>query len=121
MASLAAETPSKLTETVSIKKRLLVWLGIYFGFQLPLVLLYPSILNFPSGLAPIFAFVAGAADESPFKGLAYLVYLVHLSLTLFLPGRRAFRILMVTLVIIVSLNTASCMRMTWPACFKGES
>lgn len=109
----------KLPDKVTLKKRLLWWFGIYFGFQLPLILLFPFILNFPWGLAPYFAFVFDSSNEPAFRTMGYLFYLTHFLVSMACPNRKLFRALMVVLIIIVCLNTASCMKSTNPLWYKG--
>lgn len=102
-----------------LKYRLIWWFGIYLGFQLPLIMLWPFFFNYPWGLDPYLAFSVGSDHEPAFRTFGYYVYLSHLALTVALPGKRAFRLLMVVLIILVTLNTVSCMKTTWPMCLKG--
>ena len=104
---------------VPLKYRLIGWFGIYLGFQLPLILLWPFFFDYPWGLDPFLAFNIHTAQEPRLRTIGYGIYLIHFVFTLALPNRKAFRILMIVLIILVSLNTASCMHMTWPECFKG--
>jgi hypothetical protein len=105
------------SDTVSVRKRLLCWFGIYLGFQLPLIMMFPFFFNYPWGLDPYLAFTSGP-DKPPFRVFGYFVYLIHLALTMALPDKRAFRVLMIVLIIIVSLNTASCVHMLGAQAFK---
>jgi hypothetical protein len=109
----------RLPETVSWKKRITWWLVIYLAAQLPLVLLWPFFFNYPWGLDPFLALNIHTGQEPRFRTAGYFVYLLHFALTMMLPSRKAFRILMWVLIILVSLNTVSCMRMTWPEWLHG--
>ena len=109
----------RLPDEVSFKKRMLWWLGIYFGLQFPLILLFPFILNFPWGLAPYFAFLFGSTNEPAFRMAGYAFYLIHFVITAMAPGRKFFIFLMLVLIIVVSLNTVSCMKTTAPLWYKG--
>jgi hypothetical protein len=109
----------KLPDTVGLKKRLLWWFGIYFGLQLPLIMLFPFILNFPWGLAPYFAFIFGSSNEPAFRMTGYLFYFVHFLATITLSSRAIFNVLRIVLIIVVILNTVSCMKTTNPLWHKG--
>jgi hypothetical protein len=110
---------SNWSQPVSLKKRFLWWFGIYFGAQLPLILWWPCILNYPLGLSPYVSFVLGYSNPFSFRTFGYGFYLMHFLLTTMFPSRKAFLTLMIILIIVSSLNTASCMRTLGPAWDKG--
>jgi hypothetical protein len=109
----------KLPDTVSLKKRLLWWFGIYLGAQLPLILLFPFILDYPWGLGPYFAFVCGSSNEPAYRMTGFLVYIVHFLANLTFSSRTIFNVLRIILIVIVILNTGSCMKMAGPTWYKG--
>jgi hypothetical protein len=109
----------KPPELVPLKRRLTTWFVIYFGLQLPLILWWPCVLNFPWGLAPYFAFLTGSSNEALCRPLGYLFYIVHFVLSVALPWKKAFTVLMLILIVVVSLNTVSCMRTLGPNLYKG--
>jgi hypothetical protein len=106
---------------VSLKKRMLWWFGIYLGAQLPLITWWPFMLTYPWGLSPYVSFVLGYTfNYRPiFRDFGYGFYLMHFLLTANFPSKKAFLALMVILIIVVSLNTASCVSSLGPAWDKG--
>jgi hypothetical protein len=99
----------------SFGKRLLWWFGIYFTLQLPLIRYFPFFWLFPNGLVKYFFHVDPTVVGEPallgFPVLFFIgwgFYLTHLILSLFIPSKRAFIILMAILIVLVSLNVTSC-------------
>ena len=104
----------KLSYVPSLGKRLLLWFGVYFGFQLPLIGLLPFFWLFPMGLATRF-FPPLSIQDSPSQAAqlaAYGFYVVHLTLSLAIKSRWVFLILMIILLVVVSLNLSTCMKET---------
>ena len=98
----------------SLGKRLLIWFGIYFGLQLPLIGLLPFFWLFPVGLAyrffPPLYLRDGPSQLAQLT--AYGFYAVHLALSLVVKNRWAFWILVLSLLVVVSLNLSTCMEET---------
>ncbi|MCE0499222.1 MAG: hypothetical protein LV481_14880 [Methylacidiphilales bacterium] len=96
----------------SKEKRLLWWFGIYFFLQVPLIRFFPFFWLFPNGLVKFFFHIDPTVVGKPvLLLLAYSFYLAHLTLSLIIPSKRVFIILMVILIVLVSLNVTSCMNM----------
>jgi hypothetical protein len=96
----------------SLEVRLRWWFGIYFVAQLPLVLYVAFEPLFPMGLLGLW--LSPKDLNIYFQTIllySYAFYIAHLILSLSLPSKRAFRILMVILIAAVLLNLAGCMTM----------
>lgn len=106
-------------DSPSIRARLLWWFGMYLAFQLPLVAYAGFFLWFPTGLigpfVELYAPYRGDNNYFPWMNhplvvpLGYLFYLAHFLATLFWPGPKSFRILMVILAIALALNLTGCL------------
>ncbi len=99
----------------SFGKRLLWWFGIYLVLQLPLIQFFPFFWLFPNGLIKYFFHVDPTVPDGPaLLGFPVLflvgwsLYLAHLVLSLLVPSKKAFIILMAILIVLVSLNVRSC-------------
>jgi hypothetical protein len=96
---------------------LFLFLHNYFD---PLTLLTPivGIFVFPSGLAGFINFLPNGGNAggryvsavAVMVPLAYAAYITHLVYTLKTKTRRAFQLLLLGLVIIVSMNLAGCFK-----------
>jgi hypothetical protein len=101
--TIASEKP-RLTYAPSIGKRLAWWFGIYFVmgfwlFPIGLCSYIDPLLPHPDGTEP-------SADLS--VGIAYGFYLLHLIVSLAIPSKRIFCILMIILVVAVTMTLSSC-------------
>lgn len=95
-----------------IGKRLLWWFGIYFIPQVLLIGFIPFFYLFPTGLSylidPKLPKIGG---QPTMLGYApYAVYVAHFVLSMVIPSRRIFTVLMAVLIIIVCLNVYGCMQ-----------
>ncbi len=95
--------------------RVLCWVGIYLCGALPtsLLLMNPAgLIIFPWGLAALLNSLLprswNSGPEGPGFAWAYGFYVCHFILSLIVPTRRAFRIMMIVLLIVVALNLATC-------------
>jgi uncharacterized BrkB/YihY/UPF0761 family membrane protein len=109
------KTPLENKPNVGV--RMLLWFGIYFGAQLPLIAYYPFITLFPAGLisAYISPFLPAPENDyfpvlrcGPAVILGYVFYLVHFLLTLVMSRPHAFRILIRILIVAVIVNFTGC-------------
>jgi hypothetical protein len=97
-----------------IARRFCWWFGIYFIAQLPLAYDAGYFVFFPAGLVtPYLARLL--PNENPGSDLmrfvlqmSYFFYGIHLLLTFCMPSPRAFRILMIVLIVAVVLNLGGC-------------
>ena len=93
--------------------RLLWWIGIYLGFQIPLIRYIGWINLFPQGLGAFYPSNPATPDAFPpklFNYACYFFYLAHLILTLVLRSGRAFRVLMIILMVVAATNMVGCMK-----------
>jgi len=106
-----------LEDNPNVGVRMLIWFGIYFGAQLPLIAYYPFITMFPAGLisAYISPFLPAPENDyfpvlrcGPAVILGYVFYLVHFFLTLVASRPHVFRILIRILIVAVILNFTGC-------------
>jgi hypothetical protein len=98
--------------TPRIRIRLLWWFGIYFGGQLPLVKALFFFPLFPLGLLE---WIPRPRDNpihppnfAPFIVAAYGFYLAHFILSVWFSRATAFRILMISLLVVIVFNTIGC-------------
>lgn len=107
-------TPSAANDAApKIGIRLLWWIGIYLGFQIPLIRYIGFITLFPQGLGAFYPVNPIDPDAGPplvIRDSFYAFYLAHLILTLVLRSRRAFRILMIILIVVAATNMVGCMK-----------
>ena len=94
----------------SLGNRILWWFGIYFAAQLPLIKYIAGFYLFPFGLAVYYRFLISSGDgqNQGWMLFPYALYVIHLVLSLCWPNPKAFRILMIILVVIVVLNLVGC-------------
>jgi hypothetical protein len=93
--------------TPSVGVRLLWWFGIYVAAQLPLAFSSSPFWAFPAGLA-VLLLSSTAPSLNSLLPIGYVSYFVHLILSLTVRSKNFFRILMVILLVMVSLNLWSC-------------
>jgi hypothetical protein len=106
-------SPSSGKAAPRVGLRLLWWIGIYLGFQIPLIRYIHWITLFPQGLGAFYPYNPATPDAWPprlFNYACYCFYLAHLILTLVLRSHRAFRILMIILMAVAATNMVGCMK-----------
>jgi Na+-driven multidrug efflux pump len=109
-----SSSPAAIEAAPKIGIRFLWWIGIYLGFQLPLIRYIGFINLFPQGLGAFYPpdpLVPNAGPPRWFIYGCYSFYLAHLILTFALRSRRAFRILMIILIVVAATNMVGCMKL----------
>ena len=94
--------------------RLLIWFGIYFAAQLPLIPYHADYVWYPFGLVMPFVMLADKLTHSEIHlpaltlNILYVFYAAHLAASLIVRPRRTYYILIWILVFLVIFNLAGC-------------
>jgi hypothetical protein len=114
VAAPEPSSPAAKDAAPKVGIRFLWWIGIYLGFQIPLIRYIVYIQLFPQGLGAFYPVNPTDPDAGPplvVRDSFYAFYLAHLILTLVLRSRRAFRILMIILIVVAATNMVGCMKL----------
>jgi hypothetical protein len=110
----ANPTTAKVPYEPSLPLRLLLWFGLYFGAQLPLIPYRQDWAWFPLGLLGPFVYllnkITGAEIALPMWTLRvlYIGYALHLIASLVVRRRKTFQLLIWILLVLVIFNLGGC-------------